>query len=71
MVVPVPAVKRYKRAGLAIFDYHGNGDAIYGELVRCKRCKAVLYGTEFKFHDHWHDEHEGEVPWEVFSGMGG
>ena len=64
-------MKRYKRAGLAIFDYHGNGDAIYGELVRCKRCKAVMYGTEFRFHDHWHDEHEDEVPWEVFSGMGG
>jgi hypothetical protein len=56
-------VKQYARAGMLLYR-HDDEMPVYGDLVKCKRCKAVMFGTFHKWHDHWHDEHEDECDWE-------
>jgi hypothetical protein len=65
-VLPVPMAKRYARAGMIIYDHCGDGMVIYGDMVRCKRCGAVLLGTDYLLHDHWHDMHESDFNWHDF-----
>jgi hypothetical protein len=60
--------KRYARAGVMVYGHDEDGLDLYGDLVKCKKCKAVLFGTLFRFHDHWHDDHEDDVDWESFLG---
>jgi hypothetical protein len=65
MITKSSGAKRYVRAGTRIYDYHLDLP-VHGELVRCKRCGNVLFGTFFKLHDHWHTDHEDECDWEEF-----
>jgi hypothetical protein len=60
---PAPAAKWYVRAGTRVYG-HQLDMPVHGELVKCKRCDAILFGTFFRWHDHWHADHEDEVSWE-------
>jgi hypothetical protein len=51
---------------MAVFGHDEDGFGLYGDLVRCKCCSAVFFGTLFPFHDHWHEGHSGEVGWQEF-----